>query len=111
MLEVGDGISVEGAACQAGNGRIDISHLVSQCLFRTYKLNRAAELLKSGKYTVSEISDKCGFSTQSHFSVVFKKHFGVTPSESCLVLIVLNDVAKITILDEIWQLICIMVAE
>ena len=49
--------------------------------FRTYKLNRAAELLKSGKYTVSEIADKCGFSTQSHFSVVFKKQFGVSPSE------------------------------
>ena len=49
--------------------------------FRTYKLNRAAELLKSGQYTVSEISDKCGFSTQSHFSVVFKKQFGVTPTE------------------------------
>ena len=49
--------------------------------FRTYKLNRAAELLKSGKFTVSEIADKCGFSTQSHFSVVFKKQFGVTPTE------------------------------
>ena len=49
--------------------------------FRTYKLNREAELLKSGKYTVSEIADKCGFSTQSHFSVVFKKQFGVTPTE------------------------------
>jgi signal transduction histidine kinase/ligand-binding sensor domain-containing protein/DNA-binding response OmpR family regulator len=49
--------------------------------FRTYKLNRAAELLKSGKYTVAEIADKTGFSTQSHFSVVFKKQFGVTPSE------------------------------
>ena len=49
--------------------------------FRTYKLNRAAELLKSGKYTVSEIADLCGFSTQSHFSVVFKKQFGVTPTE------------------------------
>ena len=49
--------------------------------FRTYKLNRAAELLKSGRYTVSEIADKCGFSTQSHFSVVFKKQFGVAPSE------------------------------
>ncbi len=49
--------------------------------FRTYKLNRAAELLKSGKYTVSEIADKCGFSTQSHFSVVFKKQFGITPTE------------------------------
>ncbi len=49
--------------------------------FRTYKLNRAAELLKSGKHTVSEIADLCGFSTQSHFSVVFKKQFGVTPTE------------------------------
>jgi len=49
--------------------------------FRTYKLNRAAELLKSGEYTVSEIANKCGFSTQSHFSVVFKKQFGVTPTE------------------------------
>ena len=49
--------------------------------FRTYKLNRAAEFLKSGKYTVSEIADKTGFSTQSHFSVVFKKQFGVTPTE------------------------------
>ena len=49
--------------------------------FRTYKLNRAAELLKGGKYTVSEIADMTGFSTQSHFSVVFKKQFGVTPSE------------------------------
>ena len=49
--------------------------------FRTYKLNRAAELLKSGKYTIAEIADKTGFSTQSHFSVVFKKQFGVSPSE------------------------------
>ena len=49
--------------------------------FRTYKLNRAAELLKDGKYTISEIADKTGFSTQSHFSVVFKKQFGVTPTE------------------------------
>ena len=49
--------------------------------FRTYKLNRAAELLNSGKYTVAEVADKCGFSTQSHFSVVFKKQFGTTPTE------------------------------
>ena len=49
--------------------------------FRTYKLNRAAELLKGGKHTVAEIADMTGFSTQSHFSVVFKKQFGVTPTE------------------------------
>ncbi len=49
--------------------------------FRTYKLNRAAELVKEGKYTISEIADKCGFSSQSHFSIVFKKQFGVAPSQ------------------------------
>ena len=49
--------------------------------FRTYKLNRAAELLKSGKYSVSEIVDKTGFSTQSHFAAVFKSKFGVTPTK------------------------------
>lgn len=49
--------------------------------FKTYKLNRAAELIKEGKYTVSEIADMTGFSTLSHFSTSFKKQFGVAPSE------------------------------
>ena len=49
--------------------------------FKTYKLNRAAELLKEGKYTISEIADMTGFSTLSHFSTSFKKQFGVSPSE------------------------------
>lgn len=49
--------------------------------FKTYKLNRAAELIKEGKYTISEIADMTGFSTLSHFSTSFKKQFGATPSE------------------------------
>lgn len=49
--------------------------------FKTYKLNRAAELIAEGKYNISEIADMTGFSTLSHFSSSFKKHFGVTPSE------------------------------
>lgn len=49
--------------------------------FRQYKLNRAAELIKEGKYNISEISLLTGFSTLSHFSTSFKKQFGVTPSE------------------------------
>ncbi|NDV95914.1 response regulator [Dysgonomonas sp. 521] len=49
--------------------------------FKTYKLNRAAELISEGKYTVSEIADLTGFSTLSHFSRSFKKQFGVSPSE------------------------------
>lgn len=49
--------------------------------FKTYKLNRAAELISEGKYTVSEIADLTGFSTLSHFSKSFKKQFGTAPSE------------------------------
>lgn len=49
--------------------------------FLKYKLNKAAELLKSGKYNVSEVADITGFGTVSHFSVSFKKYFGVNPSE------------------------------
>lgn len=49
--------------------------------FMKYKLNKAAQLLKSGKYNVSEVADLTGFGTISHFSVSFKKHFGVNPSE------------------------------
>ena len=49
--------------------------------FRTYKLNRAAEYLREGKYNVSEIADLTGFSSLSFFSTSFKKQFGVSPSE------------------------------
>lgn len=49
--------------------------------FRKFKLNKAAQMLREGKYTVSEIATLTGFSTAAHFSVAFKKQFGETPSE------------------------------
>lgn len=49
--------------------------------FRKYKLNKAAKLLREGKYNISEVSDLTGFGTVSYFSVSFKKQFGVSPSE------------------------------
>lgn len=48
--------------------------------FKTYKLNRAAELIVEGKHNISEIADITGFSTPAHFSTTFKKHFGTSPS-------------------------------
>lgn len=50
-------------------------------LFRKYKLNKAAEMLKEGRRNVSEVAMLTGFGTVSYFSVAFKKQFGVTPSE------------------------------
>ena len=48
--------------------------------FKTYKLNRAAELIVQGEHTMSEIAFMTGFSTQAHFSTSFKKQFGVSPT-------------------------------
>ena len=44
------------------------------------RLRKAAEMLPSGKYTVSEVSWKVGFKQHSHFTKRFSEHFGKTPS-------------------------------
>ena len=48
---------------------------------RTIRFNYALELLKSSKYSVTEISEICGFSSANYFSTAFKKHFGKSPAE------------------------------
>lgn len=45
------------------------------------KLHRAAELISSRIYTVSEAAEQSGYTDISHFSREFKKHFGIPPSE------------------------------
>lgn len=45
------------------------------------KLNYACELLQLNKYSISEISELCGFSDVYFFSRLFKKHTGVTPTK------------------------------
>lgn len=44
------------------------------------KINKAVELLKSGKYSITEISYMLGFSSNSHFSTVFRNRKGLTLS-------------------------------
>lgn len=47
----------------------------------SYRLKKAAEMLQEGNLSLSEISDKTGFSSYSYFSKSFKKHFGVSPKK------------------------------
>ena len=47
---------------------------------RTIRLKRAAKLIESGKYSVTEIIYMVGFSDPKYFRTCFKKHFGSTPS-------------------------------
>jgi len=45
------------------------------------RLDYALELLQSHKYTVTDVSELCGFGSIGYFSTVFKKHFGKSPTE------------------------------
>lgn len=48
---------------------------------RRLRISRAVELLKSGLHTITEIAFNTGFGSHSSFSRVFKKEFGMTPTE------------------------------
>lgn len=48
---------------------------------RTVRLKRASELLRSGRYSVGEVSDMTGFSNRKYFARYFKDAFGVLPSQ------------------------------
>ena len=43
------------------------------------RLKKAIDLLLTTKLTLTDIAFDCGFSSQSYFSFVFKRKFGVTP--------------------------------
>ncbi len=49
---------------------------------KTIRLKHSLELLQSRKYTVTEVSEMCGFASVGYFSTVFRKHFGKSPSET-----------------------------
>ena len=51
---------------------------IPQCL-RQLRLERAAELLKSGKFNVTETALEVGYSSLSHFSHAFHETFGCCP--------------------------------
>ncbi|MEA4960865.1 AraC family transcriptional regulator [Lutispora sp.] len=45
------------------------------------KIEKAKKMLQSCKYSITEISLMCGFSSHSHFTSTFKKKTGISPTE------------------------------
>ncbi len=48
---------------------------------RNLRLKQAARLIEEGKINITQVAYAVGFNNQTHFSTVFKKHFGMTPTE------------------------------
>lgn len=47
----------------------------------TIRCKKAAELILTEKYSIHQIAIMCGFDTDSYFAKIFRKVFGITPSE------------------------------
>lgn len=46
----------------------------------SYRLEQSQQMLRSGKYNITEVAQKCGFSSIHIFSKLFKQECGITPS-------------------------------
>jgi AraC-like DNA-binding protein len=57
----------------------DSTNQTLQHFLMSYRMNRASELLKLSDLTINEISKRCGYQNQLHFSRAFKNIFGVSP--------------------------------
>lgn len=85
---VSEAITIE-EICQ----KFSISRSTLQALFKTHlqdspknylinlKLQKSKELIRENKYTISEIAFTLGFSSIHYFSRIFKKHYGLPPSD------------------------------
>lgn len=91
MSHFNQDISLDKIAYEAGLSRFHFSRefkhitgLTPITYLNLLRCNEAKRLLKKNKYTIHEISEKCGFSSASYFSKTFKKHIGLLPSEFLL---------------------------
>ena len=59
----------------------ELTGLSTSEFIRNIRLEQAARLLKEQKINVTQVAYTVGFSNLAHFSTIFRKHFGVAPSE------------------------------
>ena len=59
----------------------EITGLSTAEFVRNLRLEQAARLLEEQKVNVSQVAYAVGFVNMAHFSTVFKKHFGVSPTD------------------------------
>jgi YesN/AraC family two-component response regulator len=81
-------LSVESLADEIGLSRSQLFRKISALtgasvneLIRTFRLQRAAQLLEQNWAPVTQIAYEVGYSNLSYFSKAFKEKYGVSPSE------------------------------
>lgn len=79
--------SVEDVAAHFGMSRVHLNRKLKACaqdspsaMIKAARMKLASEMLESGKYSIVEVAQKCGFSSAAYFSTAFKEYFGKSPS-------------------------------
>ena len=82
------GYGVEQLASDIGLSRVQLHRKMKQItgiatsdFIRNIRLKQAARLIRENKVNISQVAYAVGFNNQTHFSTVFKKHYGMTPTE------------------------------
>lgn len=59
----------------------EVNGISASDFVRNVRLQQAVRLIEEGKINITQVAYAVGFNSQTHFSSVFKKHFGVSPTE------------------------------
>ena len=59
----------------------EITGISTAEFIRNLRLEQAARLIREDKINITQVAYSVGFNNQTHFSTVFKKHYGMTPTE------------------------------
>lgn len=59
----------------------EITGVSTSMFIRNLRMERAAKLIQEGKINITQIAYEVGFTSEAHFSTVFRKHFGMPPKE------------------------------
>ncbi|AZA83298.1 AraC family transcriptional regulator [Chryseobacterium lactis] len=83
---------IQNLATEAGMSPTKLKRLFKQIFgssifsyYQEFRMKEAAFLLKEKKYAVSEVGYLMGFTNLSHFSKVFKEHFGLNPKQYSMI--------------------------
>lgn len=84
--QLADPPGLEALAREVGVSPFYLSRIFSRTMgiplnqyLRRLRLERAAELLRSGEYNVTEAAYEVGYNSLSHFSAAFHQQFGICP--------------------------------
>lgn len=79
---------VESIAEITGMSRIHVNRKLKSegapapsAMVKKERMDKAEQLLRSGEYSIADISRLCGFRTPAYFATAFKDYFGCTPTD------------------------------